>query len=219
MKVDSIDKNEVLRYLGYKEGIELDEQTSRKIEQGIRISLDTVTPRMVHAVYDVDELGKLGFFEGNDIKSHLCGCDEAILLAVTIGSEIERKIRSTQATDVSMTVVLDACATVCVEKAADIYCGELEKKYSETGKHLTKRFSPGYGDFPIEKQPLLLKLVDAQRKIGLCVTQSSMLVPRKSITAVVGVSEKANVGRLAGCENCVLKDKCEFRKKGESCNV
>ena len=52
---------------------------------------------------------------------------------------------------------------------------------------MTPRFSPGYGDLPIELQRDFLTLLDASRKIGLTATESSMLVPSKSITALIGI--------------------------------
>ena len=83
--------------------------------------------------------------------------------------------------------------------------------------YTTSRFSPGYGDFPIEVQPDMIRYIDGQRKIGLNVTSNNLLVPRKSVTAVIGVSDRPVRGSLATCAECVLRDKCDLRKEGKLC--
>ena len=219
MKIENTDKKEVFRYLGYKDTAVVDEAVDKKVEEGISVVEDISDARFVHAYFSYDEIEKYNLPEGKDIKCHLEGCGGVILFAATIGSRIEEKIRRAQVNDVLMAAILDACASVCIEAAADMYMKSLSDEYKNKGLYLTDRFSPGYGDFPVEKQHELLKLCDAQRKIGLYVTESSILVPRKSITGVVGVSDTPKRGRLAGCESCVLKGKCEYRKKGENCRV
>lgn len=217
--LDKIEKNEVLRYLGCSNESSLDENILDEIERAADVTLSLVTPRAVFAYFTLETLEKAHFFDGNDIRLHLNGCMGAILLAVTIGGAIENKIRAAQTAQALMPVVLDACATSAVESLCDKYADTLAADYKRRGLYLTNRFSPGYGDFPIEKQHTLLKLLDAPRKIGLCVTQSSILTPRKSITAVIGVSDMPVSGKLAGCAHCALREKCEFVRKGISCNV
>lgn len=218
-RFETLDEKEVLRYIGCKSGVACDENTAKQVEKGIKIALDSCAFRGIHVCMEIDILREVGLLNGNDIEAHLEGCEKAILLAVTVGNEIETKIRAAQATDALMPVVLDACASVCIESYADEYCKELAELYGRDGLYLTERFSPGYGDFPIEKQSTLLKLTDATRKIGLCVTQSSILVPRKSVTAVLGMATVPVKGKLAGCKSCAMRGKCEFRKRGEVCNV
>jgi len=81
----------------------------------------------------------------------------------------------------------------------------------------TPRFSPGYGDWPITEQSRIIRLLDGQRQIGLNVTKDSLMVPRKSITAVIGISDHPVKGCLATCDECVLRDKCLLKKEGKFC--
>ena len=83
--------------------------------------------------------------------------------------------------------------------------------------YLTIRYSPGYGDFPLSFQKEILDFLDAYRKIGLSVTPNYIMIPRKSITAVLGISNFNVKGKLAGCNQCVLKEKCNYRKRGMTC--
>ena len=81
----------------------------------------------------------------------------------------------------------------------------------------TWRFSPGYGDLPIEIQGEFLQVLDAPKRIGLYATANNILTPRKSVTAVIGLSEnKISKGRR-GCVICSMKDACPYRKRGEHC--
>ena len=82
---------------------------------------------------------------------------------------------------------------------------------------MTSRFSPGYGDFPLDYQRELLALTDAPRKIGLMVTSGSIMVPRKSITALIGIADHPVTGRLASCDECLLRSDCPFLKEGQHC--
>ena len=82
---------------------------------------------------------------------------------------------------------------------------------------MTSRFSPGYGDFPLDYQRELLALTDAPRKIGLMVTSGSIMVPRKSITALIGIAGHPVTGRLASCDECLLRAECPFLKEGQHC--
>ncbi|MBE7027342.1 MAG: methionine synthase [Ruminococcaceae bacterium] len=219
LTIDKIDKNEALRYLGQKDDGTLSKNIDEALSKAIRQTLSVVNPRAVHALFSIDELKNADLLEGKDIKKHLKGCTHAILLALTLGTEIEQKIRASQAIDALFPVMLDACATAAAESSCDKYSQSLNSLYSKKGLFLTSRFSPGYGDFPIEKQHILLRLVDAERKIGLYVTESSILTPRKSITAIIGASDVPVHGKMAGCKNCALKDKCDYKNKGETCNV
>ena len=82
---------------------------------------------------------------------------------------------------------------------------------------LTERFSPGYGDSPLEMQKQVLDLLDAENKLGITLSKGYMMSPSKSITAIMGLADHPVTGRLATCDECVLKDKCRLRREGKRC--
>ena len=82
---------------------------------------------------------------------------------------------------------------------------------------LTDRFSCGYGDLPVSTQKTFLQVVDAERKIGLHVSESCMLVPEKSVTAIIGIAKTVQPAIVRGCRVCALKEHCEYRKGGTVC--
>ena len=114
--------------------------------------------------------------------------------------------------------MLDTAASVLVEQYADEAEGMLRAEMQRQGMFITGRFSPGYGDFPLDFQPELLGLLAARKSIGLAVTESNILTPRKSITAVLAVAPHPVRGKLAGFTTCALRGKCNFQKEGKSCS-
>ena len=195
------------------------------VEDGIQTVLDTACPRVVFSPLLPIE-GENGAktaaglsLTGEDMEKHLAHCQQVLLLAVTLGAPLDMLIRRTEAVDMARAVVLDAAATVAVEEAAQQAEEEMRRTLASSGLYLTGRYSPGYGDYPISVQKELLRLTDAGRKIGLTVTPSHIMTPRKSITAVLGVATIPVKGHLAGCGHCVLQKTCLFRKRGTSCVV
>lgn len=115
---------------------------------------------------------------GKDITAHLAGCRDCILFAVTLGLGIERALAGLSADPIAA-MYFDTACSLLVEEAADA----AEKLMPA---HDTWRYSPGYGDLPLEIQGRLLAVIDAPRQLGLTLTDSGMMLPRKSITAIVG---------------------------------
>jgi cobalamin-dependent methionine synthase I len=142
-----------------------------------------MTPRYIYVKTDARILTSL--LQGSDIKTHLNGCDEVIILAATLGLQVDELIRRTESSNMAEAVVLDALASEAIEQLCDT--AEKEIQLSTINCQLSTRFSPGYGDFPLEVQGELLKLLGAKKKIGLYVSESNLLIPRKSVTAVIGV--------------------------------
>ena len=114
-------------------------------------------------------------------------------------------------------VVLDALASA----AAESECDRLEAKAAETlgdGEFMTMRFSPGYGDVPLLLSEYILSSLNSGRKLGISLTKSSLLVPIKSITAVIGISDRKEK-RGKSCDLCSAFESCIYRKRGEICGA
>ena len=106
---------------------------------------------------------------------------------------------------------MQAAAAAMVEA----YCNELnamwKKEYLEKGLYLRPRFSPGYGDFPLSVQKQILDGLEAGKRIGITLTEGYLMMPSKSVTAVIGVSRTPAACVIEGCEACGKKD-CAFRR-------
>ena len=95
--------------------------------------------------------------------------------------------------------------------------GRLDLAQAVAPRMLTPRFSPGYGDFPLAQQAAFCSVLDVSRRIGVSLTSGSLMVPQKSVTALLGVSAHPPAARIAGCDACNLSDRCLYRKEGLSC--
>ena len=116
-------------------------------------------------------------------RTRLGGAD-VVFLCGTIGAEFDawqRRLSVLSAADalLSQRIGLDA-----VEAVLDGLEEEVGKKVEMEGKRLKPRRSPGYGDLPLSLSRRILEELDAPRKIGVSITESDLLVPSKSVTAV-----------------------------------
>lgn len=174
-------------------------------------------PRMAWASLTLPALEEAGLLQGTDLRRHLAGCTHAVLLAVTLGPRVDLAIRRAGVGDVARLAAADAAASTMAEAAADAAEGLLRAEFSARGLYLTGRYSPGYGDWPLAQQPTLCGLLDTPKLLGVTVGPTNLMTPRKSITAALGVSSVPAAGRRAGCGRCVLRETCEYRKRGQTC--
>lgn len=221
----TISEEEVYRYLGaYEKSQYISAVMKDKIKNAIEEIRTMLMPRVVcSSIYPIQDVeneltaGNGLKLHGKDVKKHLKSCDGVILMAATLGNEVDALIRKIEVTDMAKAVIVDAIANVAIEEVCQNQEEKIRKLLEKQNQYLTMRYSPGYGDFPIFIQKDILRLTDAYRKIGLSVTTSCILTPRKSITAVMGVAKTEVKGKLAGCSNCVMREKCLYRKRGTTC--
>ena len=144
-------------------------------------------------------------------------CDTAVLLACTLGAGFDRMLKEWEARDMARAAVMDFCGSAWAEAVCDGAEQEIRARFP--GKYLTDRFSPGYGDLPLSLQAGFLQVLDAGRKLGITVNESFLLLPCKSVTAVIGLSDRPQRARIRGCAVCGLREDCEYRKRDEFCGV
>ena len=146
--------------------------------------------------------------KGNDIAKHLSGAKYVVIMAVTLGLDIDRESARLQRVSVRDALIFDAAASAAIEAFADEFT---ERMSNELGLPVGMRFSPGYGDFPIEAVSDIASLLHADKRIGLTVTGSHGMIPLKSITAVAPVNAGCD-GKRKNCAAC-LKTDCAFRSE------
>lgn len=211
IKLEKLNRNEAVRYLGGA-GIELSYRMDRLMDECEKEITEKASPKFLYAQRD------LPCFEitaGRDIENHLKGCTKAVIVCATLGIEIDRLLRVSQISDMARAVVLDSFASVAIEQV----CNRVDEMIAaeNSGMYMTFRFSPGYGDYPIELQKTILNILDAPRRIGLTTNDNYLLMPSKSVTAVLGLSPEPIERRKRGCAVCNMRDNCRFRRNGEHC--
>ncbi len=147
--------------------------------------------KAVFGVFDLQIKGDtcdLGAFEmhSRDLAVHLAGCKRVILFAATIGTQIDREIQKHTRLSPHRAYELQQEGTREIERFCDALCQELAKEQRAT---LRMRFSPGYGDLSLAVQRDVFRVLEPARRIGLCLNDSCVMSPSKSVTAFVGVEE------------------------------
>ncbi len=219
-----IDRKEVLRYLGYRNQ-KIDPGTNTLIDESVTEVLGALSVFYTYRIFDLERKdGKINLLQGrvslmgNGIHSHLEGAGKCAVMALTLGAKIDERLRLYSRTDVTRALIIDACATAAVESLAENVEEEINQIAKDEGLFLTERFSPGYSDLPITVQPEIITALDALKKIGLSVTESCLLIPQKSVTAIVGFIEKKRGNRVKECGDCSKHDDCLFRREGKKCD-
>lgn len=219
----SADKAEIARYLGFR-GNRPDAGTAALIDEATALLARTARPRYLYRFFPLQEqesgvalLGAGLCLLGQDIKKHLTGCERCVVLAATLGLEVDRALGAMQLRDMAKAVVLDCAATALIESVCNAAEREIQNDERARGQYLSWRFSPGYGDLPIDCQRELCAVIDATRKIGLAATPENILTPQKSVTAILGISSSPLLRARESCESCNLKDSCQMRKEGAHC--
>ena len=215
-----IDRDEFLRYLGWN-GQENDDTFLQKLDEAAKKFLAAATPKSVVRRFDLTkefELAGTGFvLQGQDIRNHLSGCRQVYLMAATVGQGTEKAVSLAQKKSAHEALLLDTAASCAIESYCDDICEDLQR---DCPTLLTPRFSCGYGDFPLEAQREICAILRTDSQIGLCCDESYLLTPRKSVTALVGITDlprtqKSSRGCGSKCASCKHIG-CAFRKKEQS---
>ena len=212
---------EVQRYMGYHGITDIAPEIRAKIDKAVeQISLQS-HPRIISKEFPVT-------LEGNDVTIHagpedvvfhseglarnLNGCCGAVLLAATIGPACDMLVRRASVTSAADASVYQAAGAAAIESFLDDYNDKLKASYEAQGLFLRPRFSPGYGDLKLDHQKDWFRLLDITKQIGIELTDSLLMVPTKSVTAIIGIGYDKNAIKCSGCSGCNRKDSCAYSK-------
>ena len=216
-----VDRAVVKRYLGAA-GKELTPDLEARVEAGIRACESQVKASFVYKAFSFDSLPLT--LLGTDIQNHLADSVGCVFLACTLGVSCDQFIRMRAIKSPLDSLIFDTAASAYIEEVANVCEAAIVTKAAGENLLVNGRFSPGYGDFPLTLQHEFLDAVDAQRKIGLSVTESSMLNPTKSITACLGLFDSRDAAGMHTdlypqrlCASCVCHDYCYLRKAKTPC--
>ena len=212
---------EAMRYLGAGEG---DDALRRQLAAVASELTAALEPRYVYRVFDLARENGDILLAGTGVRltgatasTMLAQCRRSALLACTLGSGFDTLLRKEQARDMGRAVMLDACGSAWVESGCN--AAEEELRARLPGLFLTDRFSPGYGDLPLDIQPAVCAALDAGRRVGIHVSDSFLMNPMKSVTAVIGIADRPQMARIRGCAYCAMAASCRLRKGGKHCGI
>lgn len=144
------------------------------------------------------------------LQRNLAGCEGVVLFAATIGLGIDRLIAKYGRISPAKSLFFQAIGAERIESLCDCFCAEMQRQAAEKGRFTKPRFSPGYGDLPLRMQESIFRVLDCPRKIGLSLNKSLLMSPSKSVTALIGITEKNTRQGQGKCENCG-NEGCAFR--------
>ncbi|MBR5467775.1 MAG: 5-methyltetrahydrofolate--homocysteine methyltransferase, partial [Firmicutes bacterium] len=170
--LEKINEKEVLRYLGFKNK-DADEFTAKTIEEMSSLVFEKAQIKYVYQKFELEKdedfcLKNTVFnLQGEDIKKLLEECNFCVVMAATLGGEIDTEIRKMQIRDMAKAVILDACASSAIENVCDNLQKHIEDEFD--GYYATRRFSPGYGDMPLESQKMLCNVLQTHKNTGIAI--------------------------------------------------
>ena len=212
-----VNRKEVERYLGYRGLTTIDEKMQSVIEDCIREMEEAMTPRCIYKTFPIEWDGESCEFAGirvepGNLTRNLKGCKEIVMLAVTIGPGADRLVKRSEIRDMLKAYTYQAVGAAAVEAWCDEVNERIKQEPADKGLYTRPRFSPGYGDFPLEVQKDFERILEMPKSIGVSLSESLLMTPTKSITAVIGLSDRATDCHRAGCEECNMHETCEYSR-------
>ena len=216
--ISDIQMREALHFMGWR-GTPIDDQTLDQIRSMMDTVRREITAHVIVRRFKLDDqkhlIGTVFMPQGVDVRKMLANCEEAVLLAATLGAQSERLLLRQQASDNAQALIMDAVLSAAIEAVCDQQETLLRKEAACEGYYLTDRFSPGYGDMPIQQTREICDVLQTSRSIGLTVSYSGIMIPRKSVTAIIGLSRVPQAHRPSPCAVCNMRGRCALSTIGK----
>lgn len=212
-----ITEKEIIRYLGFGRNkpddktLELIRECSDELERA-------ATPKHTYrrmAVFVTDD----NYIIADGLKMHsanlaknLRGCGEIIVFAATLGNATDMLMNKYNRISISRAAILQACGAAMIEDYCNACQRKIEQELATENLFVRPRFSPGYGDLSLEHQNAVLSLLNAHKTVGIHLSEGNVMIPEKSVTAIMGISNVNSRCHIEGCELCDKKD-CPFRRE------
>lgn len=207
-----MNKKAILQYLNCFGNI--DEKTDRLIDECINEVKEYAHFKVIHQQFSLTHqplmIKELELpFNSQDLDFYFQDCYQCLVIACTLGIQIDRKIKYYEHIDMAKAIVFDAVSSHYLEEC----CNHYEKTL-----HLpvhTFRFAPGYGDLPLKLNIPLSRVLQIDKKIGVSINNGGLFLPMKSMLGLIGIGAHQE----KSCMSCVRKESCVFRKGGQRCYV
>ena len=206
-----VNRREVLRYAGTKEETP---EISHLLDEALAEAAPVLTGSVCWQEFPLtryEDILDLGFsrIKSDSLQRNLVGCDRVILFGATVGLGLDRLIARYGHLSPAKALMLQAIGAERIEALCDSFCDHIRRE--NQGLHLRPRFSPGYGDLPLQLQTDIFRVLDCSRKIGLTLNQSLLMSPSKSVTAIIGLGSCPGTDHSVSCRTCSKTD-CVYRR-------
>ncbi len=206
-------ESEALRYLGYR-GVKPEENDLDRIRECEKELMSVISPKCCYAYTDIVSIDNsgvdigFGTIKSKQLAAHLKGCTGVYLFAATIGIGADRLIAKYNRIKPWKSVMIDALGSA----AAEDWCDKAELRITGGRTDHCSRFSPGYGDFSLTHQMDFMRYLDMNRQLGITLSDSLLMTPTKSVTAVIGIGASNRIcdNKCSACGN----RSCLYRQAG-----
>ena len=147
-----------------------DDQIQEIIDNCEKELLNSITPAYYYSIFNINHEPNKVTLEncdlsliGEDISNHLKDCDKAILFCATLSHGPDKLIRINQVRDMTKSIIIDALASAAIEQICDLIQEEINERFPSL--YQTWRFSPGYGDLPLDIQKEFKKMRDRLKRL------------------------------------------------------
>lgn len=185
-----VDRREILRYAGVRgENAEMDALLDSCLEE-ISGKLSYKVCYREFGVKILDEEIAFGFAttKSASLAKNLRNCEKIILFCATVGVEMDRIIAKYSSISPARSIMMQAIGSERVEALCDAFCTEISEGL-EDGFKCRPRFSPGYGDLPLQLQREIFNALNPQKNVGVVLGDNLFMSPSKTVTAIVGIEK------------------------------
>jgi hypothetical protein len=182
-------------------------------------TLQSLEPAIAYEFCPVKEINDGGarlqghiFLKTDLLQKRLPFASELAAIVCTIGPQLERKVTDYFAHDKPLHgVLLDGIGNAAVDTLAQEACRMIGVLAESRGNESSSPFSPGMPGFPLSEQRALCRIAKAEQ-IGVHLSKSAMMIPRKSISMTVGIGPQMPTWTKAQvCAECTLKKTCRYK--------
>lgn len=205
-------KQQALKYLGYTAqslSLELQQLLDDCIQEVESVS----QPKIYHQLYSlqthpltIDDVDVRGI---SALEQGLQGCDKVVVIAATLGVEVDKKIKYYGVFDMQRAVVFDAVASAYLEAVCDAY------EAKQLDRIRTFRYAPGYSDIPLSLNQTFAQKLNVYKHLGVAITSSDLFVPMKTMLGIIGIGHQHE--KRKRCNGCKQLKNCEFIRRKQTC--
>ena len=186
-------------------------------EQALQEGISLLHPKVVYQTLATEGIQheRLLLHGGQRIESkllvqHLAGASQVIVMLATIGEELEERVSRIWDANMVYALALDGTGSAAVEALANAACQFFEVQAAEDGLETSIPFSPGMVDWPVpEGQSQIFQLLGEEGSL-VNLTPSFMMIPRKSLTMVMGVGADMKSSART-CDFCTMRKTCRYQ--------
>lgn len=212
-----INEKEIARLLGYKVK-EPNEEMSQCIREEIEGCIKYIKPQITWEKVNIRSVSENRVIlennvvlQGEFIAKKLLKCQYVIVLVSTIGKELEEIVHKAFASeDYLKGMIVDNIGTTALAYINKVFWNKLIDKIKDSNMGITSCMSPGDKAWDIKEQTKIFQCLKGN-EIGVILTESNMMLPIKSTSAIYGFGEEIGITRIGHiCSECSMKN-CTYR--------